>query len=380
MTERTSGQTHAVARIICTVHQRLADRVVECLRELGAHTVLSHPARCVRQRMVTRAWGLPGLKVRLDEAPMEVFYTTVPRPVAAAVAAELVAAVKLRTPGHGSLVLQEVEEISRLDPPAIALPASTSPPLFASLALLTGILSLPGSGDELAALALKMGVAVPVMSLGEGTGIRDRLGLLRITIPPEKEWVHLLVPAHDAAGIMRLLIEEGRLNRPGGGFLYQTPVLTGLPDPMTRIGKQEHAATMEQLIAAMDDLKQSTAWRKRYAGPGSAATHHDGPIRNHYSEIVFICTEGRADTFVHAAIRAGAGGVTTARVNCHVFSAAEGGIAGRERGVICVPTGQAERVTEALLTVAEADNGTPCRIQRIPAPAVFSYYRPNRKA
>lgn len=363
------------ARIVCTVHERLADRVIDCLCALGAHTVLSHPARCVRQHMVPRTWGWPGLKVQIDEAPMEVFYTTVPRDKAMGVAAELVAAVKLRTPGHGSLFVQEVQEISRFDPPDITVSAAPDAPLLGSLALITGILSLPGSGDELAKLALKMGVAVPVIHVGEGTGIRDRMGLLRITIPPEKEWVQLIVPAHDAADLMQLLIEEGQLDRPGGGFLYQTPIQVGLPDPMTRVGRQEHAATMEQLIAAMDELKQGTAWRKRFAGLRGELPHPSGQMGKTYSEIVFICTEGRADEFVHAAIRAGAGGVTIARVNGHRFSDVEGGIAARERGVICVPSHQAADIVDELVKTSTAESGTPCRIQQLAAPSVFSYYR-----
>lgn len=372
MTDQAWGAEKKVSRITCAVHQQLTGRVIDCLRNLGAHTVLSYTARCVRQSMLSRAWGLPGLKVRLAEAPMETFHTTVPRPVAPQVVSELAASVDLRTPGHGSVYFQDVLEISDLEPPSLSLPGAAPEPLLDSLALLTGISSLPGSGDELAALALKMGVAVPVISVGEGTGVRDRMGLLRITIPPEKEWVHLIVPAHDVSGIMQLLIEEGRLNRPGGGFLYHTPIQMGLPDPLTRIGRQEHAATMEQLIAAMDQLKHGTAWRKRFIDEQARRSSDTRFLRRNHKEIVFICTEGRADAFIQAAICAGAPGVTTTRVRCHRFSDLEGGIAARERGVICIPAAQADRVVNAL---RGEDPESAGRLQILDVPAAYSYFR-----
>lgn len=329
--------------------------------------------------MQPRPLGLPGLKVRMVNAPMETFYTTVPRSAAAHVAAELASAVDLRTPGHGSVFIQDIIELSNLHPPALSVPEQSPEPLLDALALLTGILSLPGSGDELATLALKMGVAVPVLSVGEGTGLRDRMGLLRITVPPEKIWVHLIVPTHDASGILQLLIEEGRLNRPGGGFLYHTPIRMGLPDPMVRIGQQEHAATMEQVIAAMDQLKHGTAWRKRFVGQQSMQHTDTRQIRGNHKEIVFVCAEGQSDALIHAAIQSGAAGVTTTRVRCHRFSDLEGGIAARARGVICVPAKATDRVVTALRAVGEEDPDSACRIQILDVPAAYSYYRSERR-
>jgi hypothetical protein len=363
-----------VSRITCMVHERLGGEVIDCLRNLGAQSVLEENARCVRQRMRSRFFGLPGLRVNLTDAPMKIFRTTVPRKSVLRVIGELAAAVDLHTPGRGSIYAQDVLETGRLIPPDIDPETDCCEVVLRDMTLLTGIMSQVGSGDFLAGIALKLGAAVPVISLGSGTGIRDRLGLLRITIPPEKELVHLVVPAHDAAGLQRLLIEEGRLDRPGGGFLYQTSIRAGVVDPLMRIGRQEHAASMEQVIAAVDDLKKGTAWRKRFFGMEPSAEASRRVMRNH-REIVFICTEGQIGEFVNAAMCAGAAGATTARIRRLSFIDAEGGIAACERGILCVSAAIESSVVDALCRVADSCDDRAFRLQLMDAPVVFSHQR-----
>lgn len=363
-----------VSRITCTVHERLGDEVIDCLRRLGAQSVLEENARCVRQRMRTRFFGLPGLRVNLTDAPMKIFRTTVFRTSALRVIGELAAAVDLHTPGRGSVYAQDVLETGCLIPPDIDPETDRCDVVLREMSLLTGIISQVGSGDFLAGVALKLGAAVPVISLGSGTGIRDRLGLLRITIPPEKELVHLVVPAHDAAGLQRLLIEEGKLDRPGGGFLYRTSIRAGVVDPLMRIGRQEHAASMEQVIAAVDDLKKGTAWRKRFLDMDPSAETSGQWMRNH-REIIFICTEGQVGEFVNAAMCVGAAGATTARVRRLRFSDAESGVAACERGILCVPATIESSVVEALCRVAHSCDDRAFGLQRIDVPAAFSHQR-----
>ncbi len=48
-----------------------------------------------------------------------------------------------------------------------------------------------GEGDRIAKISLNTGASVPITTHGTGSGVRDKLGLLRITIPPEKELINL---------------------------------------------------------------------------------------------------------------------------------------------------------------------------------------------
>ncbi len=363
-------------RITCMAHRLLARPIMERLTSLGAGAALVENARCVRQRVRARGWGLPGQATDLDDSPMDVFRVAVAREAADRVARELIEAGELRTPGHGMLYAQDLVEYSRAEPPAIDPdPDTRSDGMLRDMALLTCILSMAGSGEQLARIALTLGAGVPVVSRGIGTGIRDRLGLLRIAITPEKEIVRLMIPAHDADGIRRLLIEEGRLDRPGGGFLYQTPIRAGLADPLLRIGRQRHAASMEQIIAALDDIKAGTAWRKRFVAIEDRPEHVARLTRRHYREIVFTCSEGRADDWVRVAMTAGADGATTSRARRLGADSAEGAGVARETGVLCVPSAMADAVLEALRDFAARSDDSASRIQALDAPAVFTHQR-----
>ncbi len=372
MTEDGGGMRPAT-RITCMVHRRLGPRVAERLERLQAPVVLVENARCARQRLQVRRWGLPG-RMQLEEAPMEVYRTTVSPDATEKVLAELADAARLDIPGRGTLFAQDVMESARsAAAPEITSEIGTPARLLHDLAMLVAILSMPGSGERMARIALHLGACVPVISLGEGTGIRDRMGLLRITIPPEKEIVHMMVPRHDADSIERLLIEEAGMDRPGGGFMYRTPIRAGLADPMLRIGRQASVASIEQIVAAMDELKAGSAWRRRYADPADPDRMKSarGTVRS-YREIVFVCREGESDLYSHAAVRAGAGGVTVSRVRCLEPRDIESGAAARERGVLCVPASVAGRIIEALQSAGDA------YLQSLDAPAVFSHQRPSK--
>lgn len=95
-------------------------------------------------------------------------------------------------------------------------------------------------------------------------------------------------------------------------------------------------------------------------------------MRNH-REIVFICTEGRTDMFIHAAMRAGAAGATTAQLRRLCFSDAEDGIAACERGILCVPAAMEAAVVDALCQTADLSGDPVFRLQLIDAPLVFSH-------
>ena len=213
------------------------------------------------------------------------------------------------------------------------------------------------------------------MGLGIGTGIRDRLGLLRITISPEKEMVYLMVPGHDANGLQRLLIEEGHVDRPGGGFLYQTPVQTGIVDPLLRIGRQEHAASIEQIIAAIDDLKKSTAWRKRFFGVEDISGNGTAASFSH-REITFFCHEEMGDSLVEAAMQAGAAGATVSRVRTSYMQGSEAGRSvSCERGILCVPAAMEKPLLQALSETAAAGPEKSWVLQSVPAASVFTHKR-----
>lgn len=360
-----------VSRITLTVHQDFENRVSAILNELGVKRVFVENSRCVRQKMGRRFLGLPGLKIELSDSPNQIYRFSVARQTAAGVLCRLIELLDLQTPGRGAVYSQDLLEMSG---DGAASPQTEAPKferLLDDLILITGIQSKSGSGQTLFKVALRLGVGVPVVGAGIGTGIRDRLGLLRITISPEKELVYLMVPRHDADGLQRLLIEEGHLDRPGGGFIYQTPIRAGMVDPLIRIGRQEHAASIEQIIAAIDDLKKNTSWRKRFFGVEATDAAAGG--FNH-REVGFFCPEGSGDAMVEAAMQAGAVGATVSRVRS--FGLTEGSdsrsISG-EHGIMCIPAVREKPVLQALQEVAEEFDHDNWVLQSLHASSVFSH-------
>ncbi len=368
-------QTRTAVRITLMAHQGLNSRVVELFSSLGIHSLSVENARCVRQMMRKRFWGLPGLKAEFSDTATDIFRTTVPAEAADYVICKIIDELDLHTPGRGAVYAQNLQEISCREFPGIAVGKVNADRLLSDLSLITGIQSKSGAGENLFRVALKLGAGVPVVGIGIGSGIRNRLGLLRITISPEKELVYLMVPAHDADGLQSLLIEEGHLNRPGGGFLYQAPVRAGMVDPLIRIGRQEHAASIEQIIAAIDDLKKGMTWRKRFFGMESGNRSGESADFSH-REISFFCHDGQGDNFVHAAMQAGAEGATVSRVRAlHLHGEDKGRSIPCEHGIFCISAALEKQVLQALRDVAESSPDQDWILQSMAVSSVFAHKR-----
>jgi hypothetical protein len=178
-----------------------------------------------------------------------------------------------------------------------------------------------GGGDSLAAAVLELGLCVPIVFFGSGVGLRDRLGLLRITVPVEKEIIWFLVPRSDAELVEKTLIPRARLDVPGHGFLYKFFACAPVVNLRVRQGKRVHAASMEQVIAAMDEVRGSSDWRRLGAKSGdfsgdSAKT--TGSMRG----LFFIGEEEEVETFRKTAMANGARGATLNLLEMRSYCAA----------------------------------------------------------
>jgi nitrogen regulatory protein PII len=360
-----------VARITLMTHQELSEQVVEVLTELGLTSVTLENARCVRQNVNNRKLRFFGPKIDIMDVPTDIYRMTVPAESAELVLCRLVKRLKLKTPGRGAVYAQRVKELSSRTIPEIKVADVVPQQLLNELRLITCIQSKTNTGDNLAATALKLGAGVPVVGMGLGSGIRDRLGLLRITISPEKEMIYLMVPNQDASGLQNLLIDEGQIDRAGGGFLYQTPIIAGMVDPLIRIGHQEHAASIEQIIAAIDDIKKSTAWRKRFF---NVKEHSSGSDKNTHFEISYFCQADHGEELMHTAMQAGAkGGTTTKTRSLSLTGENEGQSISYEHGFICIEAGLAPQVLAALESKGKELAGNEYVLQYVDASSVFSH-------
>lgn len=224
-----------------------------------------------------------------------------------------------------------------------------------------------GHAERIARQAMRAGASGPTIYYAEGTGLRDKLGLMRITGSREKEVLQVLVDDIDAEPVFNALAAAGRFTEPGRGFLYQVPVDCGLNSLPGVFAPEAHAASMQQIVRALDELKGSTAWRETpdIGDYRSRRVRALTPITRRPRSCLqdfemLVCLVGRKDArnLMQAAISAGApaGSISYAR---QVSTAAEMTSAGvrlhKERALIksVLPGERVPTVREAMMARAE---------------------------
>ncbi len=367
---------HRVSRITCIVNELLSEKITGFLHDLGVIVYLEN-GRSVREVLKPRPFSLPGEMVSLRNTPVDIFRFTVPRENSKSVINNIIDTAELNIPGRGTIYSQDLMEFSKEQPDLnLDFLSGTncrdySDILLHKLSCVVCVLSEPGSGEALAKAALDLGICVPLVTFGTGNYMRDQLGLIRITISPEKEIVHLVMPEQDSESIIRILIEQSRLDLPGRGFIYQTPVSMGLPDTYLKIGKQKFAATIEQIIAAIDQLKSGTGWRKRLN-----EEHQEKKIRKSFlpqdnCEISIISDEDRIDELREACLKVGATAAVSARVVPITGKIEEEVTSAMIRSAVNVPADITDKVVDMLLEISTIKDDTTDRIHVLDSPAAY---------
>ena len=365
---------HRVSRITCIVNQLLAERITDFLRKIEV-LVYDETGRIVRERIKSRPFGLPGEITKLESASARVFRFTVPRKYSEPVIRAIIQVGDLHIPGRGSVFAQELMEFSK-EPPEFNVNALNELDfddhdllLLNKLSYVICVLSDPGSEEQLARIALDLGICVPLITFGTGNDIRDQLGLIRITISAEKEIVHLVMPEQDSESVIKLLVEQGRLDKPGKGYIYQTPVSLGLIDTRMKIGKQKSAATMEQIIAAIDQLKEGTTWRKRLDADIENSKIDKSMMPQDNCEISIVSDEDRIDILRETCLEIGAAGATTSKVI--PITSREKILSTMIRSAISVPARITDEAVDKLLEISTIHENNTDRIQILDSPAAY---------
>lgn len=93
-----------------------------------------------------------------------------------------------------------------------------------------------GKADDVAQAAIGAGAQGATIAFGRGQGVRERLGLLGLAIQPEKEIITIVIEESLLDQVVDAMVRAGKLDQPGIGFLYVTPVerTIGLMAPTQR--------------------------------------------------------------------------------------------------------------------------------------------------
>lgn len=309
-----------VSRITCIVDVRLTERIEAEADRMGLLETFSERGKQIALQ-VRPFWQPLGRHYLMMESPSDLIRLYVPRQHERAAMARLAAAADLFLPGRGSIFAEDVvlagDGLRLWDEARLAAHAPTwaadgqIPPAPYDLVF---CIVPRGRGGELARTLLEMGLGVPIVSYGEGMGMRDRLGLLRITIPQEKEILWLLVPPGDSNFVVDVALRKANLHEPGSGFLGRTPVRALAVNARLHLDRRRHVATMEQVISTLDQLHGSTDWR-RMTPAARLHTDPEARDRNGMARFTLVCEEGAAAAVVRAAMDVGAGGATLSRLS-----------------------------------------------------------------
>lgn len=176
------------------------------------------------------------------------------------------------------------------------------------------------AAESIAKAAVRAGAHGPSISYSEGRGLRDRLGVLRITQNPDKEFIQVIVDEFDAEPVFEAMVRAGRLDQPGRGFIYQIPVAKGLVNLATVSASGRHSASLQQVIHAIDDIKGGADWRLHHQLPGTEERKGGFSLfgkeksRRYLTNLQLLsCLAERkhSEALVEAALNAGAPGITT---------------------------------------------------------------------
>jgi hypothetical protein len=278
-------------------------------------------------------------------------------------------------PGRGTIFSEEVELLVEQDKYINKTESSFDETFFQIQKELMGICCIVqrGQGNDIVRAALDMGFCVPTITFGEGIGVRDKLGLLRIAIPGEKEIVHLVVTKYDIQEVMNVLITIGKLDQPGKGFIYQYPIKQGLVNTKIFRGKMKHAASVEQIIAAIDNIKGNSEWRRMESGSAGGAGR-----RKYLTNLIsfsLVCNEGNAMDLVKLAMEAGAPGATVARMNhSQLRKEADSKISpARESGNLIIGEAQINKFADVLSNAGLNESQMSGFVELLPVPQACTY-------
>jgi hypothetical protein len=301
----------SISSIICIADMNIIPALDQVLTELAIPEVFIQRAK---QTFLLDKRDFFGLRpiTKLDESRALIYRLYVPSVYEESVMRRIIDATDLGLGGRGSIFTQHIGilrgtplsfDMEKLD----KLCEKKDKLSHDEHALITCTVSR-GSGEALAQAVLELGIGVPVVFYGTGAGLRDRLGLMRITIPVEKEIIWFIVPRSDAELVEKNLVPRAKLDVPGNGFLYRSFVHAPVVNLRIRHGERIHAATMEQVIAAIDDVRGSNDWRRF----GSRRHEHKGGERKSVNTrgLYFIGDEEEIELFRKEAIENGARGAT----------------------------------------------------------------------
>jgi len=85
-----------------------------------------------------------------------------------------------------------------------------------------------GQAQKIFKSTQNVGAISATIYYARGTGIREQMGLLGITVEAEKEVIEVVAPKDIAEHIFDVMVDVGELHLPGKGFIYMSESIKAL--------------------------------------------------------------------------------------------------------------------------------------------------------
>ncbi|WP_114418240.1 P-II family nitrogen regulator [Marinospirillum perlucidum] len=79
-----------------------------------------------------------------------------------------------------------------------------------------------GNADRIVQAAFKAGAQGATVNYAQGSGVREKLGVLGVAVEAEKEVIQIIVSSEQTNRIFDAMYLAGQLDTPGMGFMYVT--------------------------------------------------------------------------------------------------------------------------------------------------------------
>ena len=121
--------------------------------------------------------------------------------------------------------------------------------------------------DKVVKAAQNVGAQGATVTYARGTGIRERMGLMGVTIDEQKEMIRIIVSEEQADRVFEAMYLAGELDKPGMGIMFMNDldrIATYIPDDVLADAKKA-AQPSKKKPAAKRTVKKPAA-KKAKAG------------------------------------------------------------------------------------------------------------------
>lgn len=365
-----------LTKVTCQVYKWISKSFEKSLNEAGIINYHVQSSRNVVVREKNIFYGLFN-KIDYENDPSEIYRFYIPMEYEDNIVNYLVEKCELNHPGRGSIYTEDVilynSDMLNVDYEKISKLPKNSCCLKPEFAGITCIIQR-GLGELITNSVLDMGFCIPSVTYGLGGGFRDKLGIIRVAIPAEKEIITLTVSKHDAVNVLDTLVNLARLDKPGKGFIYMFPIKQGLINTRLFRGSFKQLASVEQIIQAIDELKQTNNWRRKFSDTEKNVKPEKQKYLKEMLNITFFSNEGYMNKIINKAMNAGAGGATVYKLDYYSYdNTYDKLLPAREMSDLVVNESLKEKIISSVLSIDKIDDsGTMIEISPVPLAGTYN--------